>query len=348
MNLEAFPLQILQSYINFINTAYVQVLPSHQSYRVLFQLNSIELVLKWEFQAKKYTLAVDHAGTMNKWETLPQKQINWWLNIFWLGHKWLPTIYILISQWSKREQEPKEGRSTVFHPCLLLGLITTSLSEFKSTLFGWSLSVYAIIWNTPSPLGQSLTGAKALPIHLPAASMNPLQSSSACLHLRLLQLSQPSSNFFIHSSFFSITSLCASCKLFSAASKAALTAFAASSKAWKRAVPKMTLNAWYGCYVIIMMFFFLILLVYGKFAFLLYRSSFFEIYKDFLCCRRAKRMLATLAIWTPTSFSWARVWVYPALHIIGRIILVFWLFLLYHQLTDPERTSLSFFLFFIT
>ena len=153
--------------------------------------------------------------------------------------------------------------------------------SWLSTTFGRSLSVYAIIGNTPSTLGESLTEDKALPIHLPAASMNPLQSSSACLHLRLLQLSHLSSNFFLHSSFFSITSLCASCKLFSAASKAALTAFAASSKAWRREVLKMSLNEYYRYYVIMMIF--SIIILYGKFSFLSSLSVIvFQIYKGLL------------------------------------------------------------------
>ena len=69
---------------------------------------------------------------------------------------------------------------------------------------------------------------------MPAASKKPLQSFSACLHLRFLQLSQLSDIFLLQSSFALTTDSLASLNSFSAASKAALTAFAAASKAYKK------------------------------------------------------------------------------------------------------------------
>ena len=82
---------------------------------------------------------------------------------------------------------------------------------------------------------RKFTGAKTfLEIHLPAASKKPLQSFSACLHLRFLQLSQLSDIFLLQSSFALTTDSLASLNSFSAASKAALTAFAAASKAYKK------------------------------------------------------------------------------------------------------------------
>ena len=77
-------------------------------------------------------------------------------------------------------------------------------------------------------------------IHLPAASKKPLQSFSACLHLRFLQLSHLSDIFLLQSSFALTTDSLASLNSFSAASKAALTAFAAASKAYKKEGKKET------------------------------------------------------------------------------------------------------------
>lgn len=85
------------------------------------------------------------------------------------------------------------------------------------------------------------------PIHFPAASKNPLQFLSACLHFRLLHLSHLSDIFRLHSAFFSITAFLASWSFFCAASKAAFTAFAASSKAcdkmiWQQEVDDISNN----------------------------------------------------------------------------------------------------------
>ena len=82
---------------------------------------------------------------------------------------------------------------------------------------------------------RTFTGAKTfLLIHLPAASKKFLQSFSACLHFSFLQLSHLSDIFFLQSSFALTTASLASLNFFSAASKTALTAFAAASNAYKK------------------------------------------------------------------------------------------------------------------
>lgn len=72
------------------------------------------------------------------------------------------------------------------------------------------------------------------PIHLPAASKNPLQFRSAWAHLSFLQLSHLSVIFLLQFSFSLMTAFLASESLLCASSKAPLTAFAAASKAWKK------------------------------------------------------------------------------------------------------------------
>ena len=79
-------------------------------------------------------------------------------------------------------------------------------------------------------------------IHLPAASKKFLQSFAACLHLRSLQLSHFRDIFLLQSSFAATTSFLASDSAFSAASKVALTALAASSNAYNRKISSLSLT----------------------------------------------------------------------------------------------------------
>lgn len=69
------------------------------------------------------------------------------------------------------------------------------------------------------------------PIHLPAASKNPLQLRSAWAHLSFLQLSHLSVIFLLQFSFSLMTAFLASESLLCASSKAPLTALAAASRA---------------------------------------------------------------------------------------------------------------------